>query len=311
MSQLSVSRFFMTGMALAVVSGLLVVPASLLQAQQPSASVFVAAVDSSGAPITDIEPSQVKLSLDGVQCASTKLEPINWPTKVQVLIDNSGVVRDSIANLRDGVRAFLGELPEGLEVSMYVLSPQPRPLLRPTTDRQAMLKSVDTLGPDAGGAKFLEGFLEAVGRVQRDRGNFFHAIMAFTSDGIESSNGDLEGNFDRLQKQVQERPLTVHALMLSLYATLGSRSSGLQLNISRSLTQGTGGRFENVAGASQLAAKSPEFARLIARSHQLQSHQYRVSCEGSTAKAPRVSVATTHPRIANVFVTRNGQITGS
>jgi hypothetical protein len=261
-----------------------------------------------GEPVTDLQAAQVALTLDGVRCQSVKLEPINWPMKLTVLLDNSVNMRDDIPSLRDGLKNFLAEIPDGVEVAVYVLSPQPRPLLRATTDRQAIAKASGLLGPDAGVAKLLDGLGEAVGRIVKEKGDAFYTVMTFTTNGTEGSNGNIDDTWKKIQNQMPLRPITMHVLMYSLTGQAALRTGGMQLSVGRAVTQGTDGHFENIGAATRIPALMPEFAKLIARSFKLQTHQYRVSCEGSTAKEPQMSVATSDPRVADVIVTRNGAI---
>ncbi|MGB7219118.1 MAG: hypothetical protein WBD07_09955 [Vicinamibacterales bacterium] len=309
MRHLSARRFAVIGSALAAATILGLGARVSGQAQAGAAApVFLVALDRLGEPVTNLEPSQVSLTLDGARCPSVKVEPINWPMKLTVLLDNSVSMRNDLPSLRDGLKAFLAEVPDGVEVAIYVLAPQPRPLLRATTDRQAIAKASGLLAPDAGVAKLLDGLGEAVGRIVKEKGDAFYTMMVFTTNGSEGSNGNIDDTWKKLQAQIPLRPLTMHVLMYSLTGQAALRTSGIQISIGRAITQSTSGHYDNIGAASRITTLMPEFAKLIARAANLQSHQYRVTCEGSTAKDPAMSLSTSDPRVADVIVTRNGQI---
>src|SRR5262245_41506577 len=96
-----------------------------LWAQQPGTiaqkigQVFVGLTAPDGTPVTDLQVGEVGISEDGVECRVLKLEPIDWPTKVQVLVDNGRATTEAITNLRHGLTGLLERIPDGAEISLY------------------------------------------------------------------------------------------------------------------------------------------------------------------------------------------------
>ena len=84
----------------------------------------------------------------GVEAKIVKVEPVNWPVKVQLLLDNGiGLGGQNIQSLKDGVKGLIEALPANLEVTIVTTAPQPRFLVRPTTDKALIAgKSVVELG---------------------------------------------------------------------------------------------------------------------------------------------------------------------
>src|SRR5438034_1379150 len=103
-------------LAASVIVGLCVVEPRL--AAQKQQQIFVSLVAPNGTPVTDLQASDVNVTEDGVDCKIVKLEPINWPTKLQVLVDNGKANTNPINSLRDGLKALFEQMPDGIEMSM-------------------------------------------------------------------------------------------------------------------------------------------------------------------------------------------------
>ena len=147
-----------------------------VQAQERK-QLFVSVMETNGVPVLDLKASDVKVFENQVPATIASVEPVDWPMKLTVLIDNGPKSSDYLAALRTGLRNFLNEIPDGVEVSIVSLAPQPRWVLRPTTDLDTELKSVDLLVPDSGAAKFFDGLMEASARIEKDRSNYFPVFL--------------------------------------------------------------------------------------------------------------------------------------
>jgi hypothetical protein len=247
-----------------------------VQAQQTQ-QLFLSMVDPSGAPVTDLRQDEVTVLEDGMKRETLKVEPVNWPIKLAVLVDNGAFANTGLVLLRNGLRAFFEKLPDGIEMSLVTLNPQPRAVVRPTTERQKLIQGVDLITPDSGAARFAEGLLEAVNRFDQDKSERFPVIMVVGTDGAEGSSFR-ERDVERLSKKITENAVTVHIVMLSLAGDRASAASGsLQVQLGLALTEQTGGRYENIAAATRLPTLLPEFGERIAKSHLRQSHQYRIT----------------------------------
>jgi hypothetical protein len=351
------------GLATASVAFGLALAGAALLAQAPQAPhAFISVLDRNGAPVTNLDPSQVSMTLDGAACASVRLEPLNWPLKLTVLLDNGAASSEAMPTsllapprnsgatdggsamlnalplIREGLRRFLFEIPEGVEVSLLTLAPQPRWIVRPTAERQDFWRGIDRVAPDRGSSKFLEGLAEAADRIDREKDAAFSTIMVVTTNSSDGSGGDWQRMLDRLRSQIARRPVTVHMAVLSISeqmttaTTAGSSGGGpgtgiapgapvasraqmalkasgsLQTQVGLALTKETGGRYENVVIASALLTLLPEFARRITQGYARQASQYQVSCEGAVAGTPQMSVFTTYPGARSVYVSRDGRV---
>jgi hypothetical protein len=253
---------------------------------QDEQQIFLSLLDPSGAPVTDLSLDEVSIQEDGQLRETLKIEPVNWPTKLTVLVDNSQATANAFVQLREGLRGLFEELPAGVEMSLLTIAPQPRWVVRPTRDRQKVIESIGLISPDSGAAKFLDALVEAGNRIAKDEGRHFPVILIIGSDGIEGSSV-IERDIDRLAKQMIQHAVTLHVVMLARGGRRTLNNTGAnQVQVGLGLTQMTSGRYENIAASTRLMTLLPEFGRQIAESHVRQSQQYLI-----TYARPRISYA--------------------
>ena len=255
--------------------------------------VYASIVDDTGAPATTVLPDDVRVLENGVETRVLSVEKVNIPIKLQLLVDNGvGLGGDNIAHLRNGVRGLLETLPSDMEVTLVVTASQPRFLVRPTSDRAAILKGVDLLGPDTGAGKFVEALSDAAGRIEKDKGNYVGVIVAFATTA-----GDLnvfERDVERIVRRFREHPTTVHVVMLSLVGSVSAVGGQNQTNVGIGLTEITGGRYENIAAPNRLATLLPEIGLRVAKAHEFQRQQFKITVErpaGASGDVNKVSMA--------------------
>jgi hypothetical protein len=266
------------------------------RAQQP---VYLSVLDRGGAAVTDLQPNEVKIAEDGVECKTVKLEPIQWPMKVTVLVDNGPAIGPSIDVLRNGLRRFFEELPEGVEASLLTIAPQPRFVVKPTTERDKLIKGIDLITPDQAAGLFFDALIEAGNRIEKDKTNQFPVIVMIGSDLGRNSSAQ-ERDFQKLQKQVIDRAIMVHVIVVSAGGQrVGSVAGALQTEVGLNITKLSGGRYENIAAPNRLATLLPELGVQLAQSNAKQKYQYRVTYE-------RPSSASKTPKGISAEVTRNG-----
>ena len=244
---------------------------------QGSRQIFLSVLDAAGAPIADLTAADVTVLEGDAEGKTVKVEPINWPMKVTVLVDNGTKSNEYLPNLRTGLKGLLEALPKGAEGQLVSLAPQPRFLVRPTTDGAALVKGLDLVAPDPQAAKFFDGLTEAGTRIEKEKGNYFPVIVMVTSD---VGDGDVsQRDFQKLQKQVTDRAITVHYVALTTQPSGGAS----QIAVGTGLTQMSGGRFEKINASSRLATLLPEIGQQIAKANERQTHQYRITYEPPAA----------------------------
>ena len=117
---------------------------------QKQGQLFLSLTSPDGKPIEGLKADEVAVTEDGVECKTLKLEAINWPTKVQVLVDNGRSNTNPLNPLRDGLKDFFTQMPDGVELSLYAISGSPHPIVKPTTDKQKLVDAIALIAPDSG-----------------------------------------------------------------------------------------------------------------------------------------------------------------
>jgi hypothetical protein len=285
-----------------------------LRAQQ-AIQVFLSAVDGDGKPVSDLRAEEVSVLVDGSPCKTTKFDEIAWPVKLTLMVDNGPVHNDALRQLREALRLFVGQLPTDMEVTIVSIDPAPRFIYKAGSDRVKMLSSLDLLIPDQGAPKFIDAMSEAAERVDKDKkdknkekGNFFPVFMMVGSAGVEGSN-PRDYQIAKLFKQVQDNAITVHVVMQQNPNRSVDIASGTnQIEVGLRLTQGTGGRYEAINTETRLSTLLPEYAKQIARSHERQSHQFRITCQPTGPGAPKQITANTTRSGLSAALTIDGRI---
>lgn len=287
MPRLVLRHWQRVGICLGAILSLVASPGSQLVHGQERGQLYISVLDSMGEPVTDLEPGDITVQVDDVDAKIVKMEPISRPMKLTVMIDNGQATSNSLANLRTALKGFFEAIPEDVETSLLTTAPQPRWIVKPTKDRQQLLKGVDLIAPDSGAALFFDALVEAGNRVDKDKSDHFPVFMMLASDvGRNSSAMDKE--YERLQRQVIQRAITVHFVILhSGGERVGAVAGALQTEVGLALTKLSGGRYENIAANTRLTTLLPEFAQAIKQSNLRQTHQYRVTYErgGKDSKA--------------------------
>jgi hypothetical protein len=258
--------------------------ASKVHAQQQFV-LFLSLLDAKGNPPATLMPEQVILTEGGEPLTVLRVDRVDWPIKVQVLVDNGvGLGSENLIHVRNGVRDLMKALPTEVEVSLYTTAPQPRIVVRPTMDRLQLIQGADRIAPDTGSGRYVESLNEATQRIERDKSPHFPVIIS-----VATSIGDTnvrEHDVEQLWKRLHERPTTVHTVLLSGSSrNTNTFTAANQTQVGLAVKDLTGGRYENIAAASRLASLLPEIGAQVAESHQRQSRQFRLLIERAKGKS--------------------------
>ncbi len=268
-------------LSLALMAG---VAAPRLHAQQQLV-LFLSLLDAQGNPPAALAPEQVVLTEGGESMTVLRVEKVDWPIKVQVLVDNGiGLGAENLIHIRNGVRDLMKALPPEVEVALYTTAPQPRIIVRPTMDRLQLMQGADRIAPDSGTGRYVESLNEATQRIDRDKTPHFPVIIS-----VATAIGDTnirERDVEQLWKRLNERPTTVHTVLLSAGGrNVNSFTAANQTQVGLAVKELTGGRYDNIAAPSRLASLLPEIGEQVAESHQRQSRQFRVVLERPKGKS--------------------------
>ena len=291
--------------ALVVVA--LLLPAAAGVGAQQQFTLLASIVDSAtGVPPEKMEAGELRVLEDGVAGKVLRVESVDQVVKVQVLVDNgAGIGADSLGELRKGLRGLLEALPPGVETSIYTTAPQPRPIVRPTTDRAALLKGVDLLAPERSTGRFIESLAEAAQRATREKDDVVTVIInAATSTGdLEVQDRDVRQAFTR----IQSRPMIVHVLLFNGAAARSASGGMIQTEVGLAVTKATGGRYENINTMSRYASLMPEFGAEVAKQMAGLTRRFRIVAqrpEGKTGNIGDVSLGVTGRQVTALALER-------
>ncbi|MEP7309295.1 MAG: hypothetical protein ABJA98_27640 [Acidobacteriota bacterium] len=296
---LGATRDFHHGLlGVALVAALACLTAAPRVRAQQQGQLYISVLDADNKPVTDLEPGDLTVVVDDVDCKVVKLEPVTKPMKLTLMVDNGPVLTKELATFRTALKGFFDALPADLEISLYTINPQPRTIVKSTTDRKALLKGVDLIAPDTGAGMFFDALVEASDRVEKDKSDHFPVLMMVASDFGRNSSA-MDRDFERLQRRIVQKAITVHFLILHGGGDrVNSVAGALQTEVGLQVTKLSGGRYENIAAATRLVTLLPEFAKQIAESNLRQTHQYRITYERQDSRAPqRLSASLSRLRI--------------
>ena len=244
--------------------------------------IFTRLTDKSGAAVTSATPDMFGILEDGVEGPIVKVEPVNWPLKLQLLVDTGiGMGGPNLGQVRSSLRTLIEALPPDAEVTLVTTAPQPRFLVRPTKDRAALLGGVDRLTPDEVSGNFVTSLAEALSRIARDKSDHFPVILT-----VGTTTGDAYGSerdVREIQERLSERGTVVHVLLMVTGPTLSSGAN--QTDVGLLATKTTGGRFETINIPSALGPMLTSFADQITKTFGASNGRYRVTVQRPSGKS--------------------------
>ena len=276
-----------------------------------SQSFFISFTDDNGAPVTDVTREQVIVETDGERSETLSLEPINWPVRVTVFVDNGLASPPVLDHMREGLRQFLTGLPTDIEVAIATIGGRPQFWSEHTTDRAELEDAVGVIAPEMdGAASFLDALYEEAERLHEDEeGEYFPVIVMVATNGPEGSTRVRERPFREMMERLMDNSATLHTRMYTFTSVTGVKQGGDQMRWGMDIGQITGGSYEGLSSALGFRTQLPELAEEIARKHRLVSNQYRITYdppEGANEQSA-IQILTTRADI-NMVATRDGNV---
>ena len=273
-------------------------------------SLFVSLSDASGEPVNDLTPEDVVVRWDDVACETLDLEPIDWPVRVTVFVDNGPGGHAVLAHIREGLRLFVDELPEEVPVGLATISERVQFMTKHTTDRKELLRGIGLTVPQHGPAVFLDALIEEAEDLADDKERqYFPVIVMVATTGPEASTQQRPRPFERMMQRLLETHATVHTRMYAPAAGLWVQPHGDQVRWGIDISQATGGSYDSLSTGIGFRTLLPQLGHLIARKHRLVSTQYRVTYAppDNASDQPAVRVGTTRAGL-RVMPTIDGNI---
>jgi len=276
-----------------------------------SQSFFLSVTDAEGTPVTDMQREEVIVETDGQQSETLNLEPIDWPVRVTVFVDNGLASPPILDHVREGVRLFIEALPPDVEVQIGTTGGRPQILAEHTSDRAALANAIGSIAPDMeGAASFLDALYEEAERLHEDaERQYFPVIVMVATNGPEGSSRVREGPFNEMMQRLLANSATIHTRLYTFTSVSGVKQGGDQARWGMDIGKYTGGSYEGLATAIGFRSQLPQLAEDLGRKHRVVSSQYRLTYDppdGASAD-PVIRVLTSRRNI-NMVATVDGNV---
>ena len=286
-------------------------PSTVQIASAQTQSFFVSFTDAEGNPVTDVTRAEVFVETDGERSEALSLEPIDWPLRVTVFVDNGLASPPVLDHMREGLRRFVGALPADIEVAIATIGGRPQFWARHTTDRRELEDAVGVIAPEMdGAASFLDALYEEAERLHEDEaGEYFPVIVMVATNGPEGSTRVRERPFREMMERLIANRAALHTKMYTFTSITGVKQGGDQMRWGMDIGRVTGGSFEGLSAAVGFRSQLEELGQDLGRKHRLMSNQYLLTYpppEGATAQSV-IRLLTTRAGV-RMTPTRDGKL---
>jgi hypothetical protein len=273
-----------------------------MSAQTPQVFQFyVTATNAEGVPVKDLGPDDVIMSENGVRQKVARIEPVSIPIKLTIAVDNGLESAEALAHYRIGLKGLVEALPPDVEVTLITTSPQPRTVVKPTTDRVQILRGLNLFAPESARPRWSDAVVEFSQRLQKEAKDkkiapYLPVLVMVSTISLESRSYEPPD----IQKAVQylmTRKAKVNAVLASTRAgnvNLDDTDVTQQANVALPTTKATGGRFETLALPNKLDTLLPDWGHDLAALEARQAAQFRVTVERTRSgelQKPTIEIA--------------------
>jgi hypothetical protein len=262
----------------------------------------VSASDASGAPVTDLKPEDVVMTEAGVRQQVVKVEPFSVPLKITLAVDNGIDSSEALSHYRAGLKGFVEALPEGIELTLITIAPQPRMVVRPTTDKAQIQRAINGFAPEQAAPRFSDSIVEYSQRLQREaRDNktppYVPVMIVLSTTSVQQTSYEPPEIAKAMNFLVARR---ARLNMIVMSTRTGQATSAETLNasvqaiIGQPVVKATNGRYEALAASSRVATLLPEWGKDLAALHTRQANQVLVTvqrAQGGNLNNPQIELA--------------------
>lgn len=271
-------------------------------AQAPQVFQFyISATNADGMPVKELGPDDVIMSENGVRQKVAKVEPVSIPIKLTIAVDNGLESADAIAHYRIGLKGLVEALPPEVEVTLITTSPQPRMVVKPTTDRVQILRGINLFAPESSRPRWSDAVVEFSQRLQKEAKDrmakpYLPILVMVSTISLETRSYE-PPDIQKAVEYLMTRKAKVNAVLASTRAgtvALADTDVNQQANVALPTTKATGGRFETLAVANKLDTLLPEWGHDLATLATQQGAQFRVTVErsrGGELQMPTIEIA--------------------
>ena len=249
--------------------------------------------------------------------------------RLTVLVDNGPGTSDSLLHLRNGLTRLFDGIPPDIPVSLIATAPQPRWLIRESTDRVQVANAIGRLTPDDALGMFSDALGEYAERLDvefrrigpEEMQPYLPVLVSLTATHADGSSV-IRANVQRMLERMKRYKVWAHMLTVTPSRrgnTPGTVDNigvdeGQSAEIARLVKEVTGGTYTRLTGSGTSALPSklmPELAQAIALRYLKQMFQHRVEFqrpEGVTGPMKNFSLGLRNHPGATVIVSTDGSM---
>ena len=294
---------------------------------QVQSEIYLFAVDARGAPVLDLQPDDIVIREDVGQSRVMSVRRFGRPLKVTVLLDNGPRTVDALVHYREGLRKFFGGLPPAVPVALIATAPNPRWLIRETTDRLQIEKGISLITPDEGLGRFSDALGEYAERLDDEFRKvspeqmqpYLPVLVSIATIHQDGSDVRRDANLKMITSLVKYRVAT-NMIMVSPTRSATQPGGlptvdfdeGQNAEIAKTVQEATRGRYVPVtwSGTSALSGSIlPDVAQMITLRYIRQMTQHRIVMERPAgAKGPmrNFSLTLLHHPGAKIVLSTDG-----
>jgi len=299
---------------LAAMAAALVATATICLSAQTTFQFVVSATSADGSPVPDLRPDDVVMTENGVKQEVVKVEPLSIPTKLTITVDNGIDSRDALAHYRTGLTGMVEALPSDVEITLITTAPQPRTVVKSTTDRALILRGINGFAPEEARPRFSDAIVEYADRLQKEAKDknapaYMPVLVMISTAGLETRSYQPK-EIEKAVQYLATRHAKVNAIVVSTKpgdtATAAAIDMTMQSIVALPAAKLTNGRYEGLSVSNRMATLLPEWGKDLATLHKKQVKQFKVTVERKSAgdlQSPRIELA--RPGLTGA-VTRDG-----
>lgn len=256
------------------------------QGAQPRA-VYVSVLDKDGAPVADLQPSDIVVREDNVAREILQIAPATDPMQIAILVDNSQAAEPFIRDYREAIPAFVNALTADTtpgarhEIALITLGERPTIQSDFTVEPERVLKAANRVFSTSGSATYLlDGIMEVSQGIVRRRAPR-PVIVAVVSEGVDLS----ERHYNQVLEPLKASGAALHVIVLG-------RPTNNEEDRAVVLAEGprqSGGSYDNLLLGTALTARLKQLAAEL-------THQFRVTYARPERLIPPEKVTVTAAR---------------
>ena len=291
-------RYPRAGLAFAIIM-LVTISAALSAQRTVTRTIYVNAIDHTGAPVLNLTAEDFLITEDGQKRAVNDAALGSLPVRVVLMVDSSTSMGPMVNTMKTALGAFANALPESEEVVFLSSGGQIRVRTQPAASRDTLRAEIGRFASEGGANAFYDTMLEADKRFLKTAPRQWPAFVIVTTDNGEATREINVDEYNKFMNDFLARGGTAHAVILQ------GKRSGLATDILANLVDNTGGMRHTLLTESSLAARLTDIANRIADDHQRMMRRYSVSYAGDPKVVqPKINVAVSRDDVRLEMSTR-------